>query len=111
MSLAFARTTMFPTASDTITGMPWNVPPVMLMPGKAGWPRLLTISERDSALVADINHTPFAGVRLAAMNGANTAWMSRRTEVSSVPLDAMPVALLVIDAGLTSVVPALDGIT
>src|SRR5688500_8590869 len=111
MSLALARMTILPTASDTITGIPQKVPPDMVMPGNAGWPSAFIINDSDSALVADISHTPFAGVRLAAMNGANTAWMSRRTLVSSVPLEAMPEALLVMEAGFTSVVPALAGFT
>src|SRR5690625_4715059 len=84
MSRAFTSATMAPleslgTYSETITGKPNSVPPVMPIPGNSGWPRLFIIILSASAVVDDIIHTPLVGALLAAMNAPNNACMSVRT--------------------------------
>ncbi|MNZ86285.1 hypothetical protein D3C78_1051020 [compost metagenome] len=114
MSLAFTRATSEPaeavgTYSDTITGKPFRVPPVMVMVGNSGWPKALTIRLSDSAMVAVMMNTPEVGALFAAMKALNSAFRSVRTKSASVPLEGMPATPFRIEAGDTSETAALSG--
>src|SRR5690625_7159418 len=111
MSLALARTTVPEgTYCDTMTGKPNRVPPFMLTPENSLWPSGFCISDRESATVAGMIHTPEVGALFAAMNAPNTAWMSARTASASLPDEEMGVTPLVIDAGETPAVADLAGL-
>src|SRR6187431_454018 len=97
------------TYSEVITGKPARVPPPMVRPGKAGVPSGLSISAKESAVLADIIHTPEVGALLALIKTLNRAFMSALIESGSLPVEGIATAPLVMDAGDTLGSAVLSG--